>query len=169
MKIKIKEGNILVYFNYDKKKIKKIKKIENYRWNKKERCWLIPNNEKNIKKLYQLFNKDDIEVLENKADIKINRLREKLILKGYSPQTKKAYISHVKLFKKYINKDLLEVKQKDIKNYLIYLKTEKNNSSSYINQAISAIKFFYKEIYPNVDINLNLSRPKKDKKLPAVL
>jgi site-specific recombinase XerD len=52
---------------------------------------------------------------------------------------------------------------------LIYLKTEKNNSSSYINQAISAIKFFYKEIYPNVDINLNLPRPKKEKKLPAVL
>ncbi len=169
MKIKIKQENILVYFKYDKQKIQKIKKIKNYKWDPKERCWLIPNNDKTINKLYKLFNKEDIEVLNNKENIKLNRLKEKLILKGYSRQTIKAYISQVKLFKKYIKKELLETNQKEIKEYLIYLKSIKNNSSSYINQAISAIKFFYKEIYPNIIINLNLPRPKKDNKLPVVL
>jgi len=169
MKIQIKQENILVYFKYDKQKIQKIKKINNHKWNPEERCWLIPNNDKNIKKLYKLFNKDDIELLKSKENIKIKRLKERLILKGYSRQTIKAYISQVKQFKNYISKDLLDTNQKEIKKYLIYLKSTINNSSSYINQAISAIKFFYKEIYPNIDINLNLPRPKKDKKLPTVL
>ena len=169
MKIKINQENILVYFKYDKQKIQKIKKINNHKWDPEQRCWLIPNNDENIKKLYKLFNKDNIEVLKSKENIKIKRLKERLILKGYSRKTIKAYISQVNQFKKYINKDLLKTNQKEIKKYLIYLKSTKNNSSSYINQAISAIKFFYKEIYPNIDINLNFPRPKKDKKLPDVL
>jgi|AntRauTorckE6833_2_1112554.scaffolds.fasta_scaffold00042_71 site-specific recombinase XerD len=169
MKIKINQENILVYFKYDKQKIQKIKKINNHNWDPEERCWLIPNNDKNIKELYKLFNKDEIEVIKTKENLRLKRLREKLILKGYSRQTIKGYISQVKQFENYINKDLLDTNQKEIKKYLIYLKLTKNNSSSYINQAISAIKFFYKEIYPNIDINLNLPRPKKDKKLPTVL
>jgi hypothetical protein len=115
MKVKINQENIRVYFNYDKQKIQKIKKINNYKWNNKERCWLIPNNDENIKKLYKLFNKDNIELLKTKEDIKIKGLKEKLILKGYSRQTLKVYISQVNQFKKYIKKDLLETNQKEIK------------------------------------------------------
>ena len=110
MKVKIKKESILVYFKYDKQKIQKIKMINNYEWNPKEKCWLIHNNDKTIKKLYKLFNKDDIRIIENNEDIKIKRLRDKLNLKGYSRQTIKVYISQIKQFKKYIKKDLLHIR-----------------------------------------------------------
>ena len=43
------------------------------------------------------------------------------------------------------------------------------HSHSYVNQAVSAIKFLYNDVLKRKDIIIDLSRPKKEMKLPEVL
>lgn len=52
---------------------------------------------------------------------------------------------------------------------MLHLLDNQENSHSYVNQAVSAIKFFYNDTLKRKDIVINISRPKKEKKLPQVL
>ncbi len=58
---------------------------------------------------------------------------------------------------------------KIISEYLLYLLDEKKLSHSYINQAVSAIKLLCKNIFNISIINVDIPRPKGEKKLPVVL
>ena len=84
----------------------------------------------------------------------------------YSAKTIKAYI--------YYNKDLLdftnktEINDSDIKDYLLYLIESKNVSTSTLNSAINALKFYYGTMLKKKFV-YEVKRPKKDKKLPVVL
>lgn len=46
---------------------------------------------------------------------------------------------------------------------------EKNSTHTYINQAISALKIFFKEVLKKPKVLINVPRPKKEKKLPDIL
>lgn len=52
---------------------------------------------------------------------------------------------------------------------IYYFFQDEKHSYSYVNQSISAIKFLYGNIIKRQDININISRPKKENKLPEIL
>jgi site-specific recombinase XerD len=60
------------------------------------------------------------------------------------------------------------VSDEDIKDYLYRLVNEKNVSTSTLNTAINALKFYYGEVLKRRFV-YEIKRPKKDKKLPVVL
>ena len=96
-------------------------------------------------------------------------MRRELRLRNYSYRTIKAYLQHLTGFTRYFRKSPAEMGNKEIMQYLVHLSEDRNISASYRNQAISALKFFYKRVL-NRKIEIeDLPRPKKESKLPAVL
>lgn len=98
----------------------------------------------------------------------INKFKNELNIEGYSDKTIETYVMYVNLFNNFINKNLLEVTNDDIVDYLSFLKTTKKSESTTINLILSAIKHFYVDFLKK-DIKLNIKLPKKAKKIPTVL
>ncbi|WP_442601837.1 tyrosine-type recombinase/integrase [Paenibacillus sp. KN14-4R] len=94
-------------------------------------------------------------------------MKDELQLRGYSMKTIKAYCSQVERFHSFakMNKDI-DLEQLISKHALQML--EHNRSHSYVNQAISAIKFYVKQVL-HVETRVSYIRPKKESKLPHVL
>ena len=94
--------------------------------------------------------------------------------KNYSENTLNSYLNDLYYFYIFIKKNLTEVKEKDIRNYLNNLNKKKKDAST-ISRYISTCKTFYKFLYKNniidkKDYPLNkITYPKKDKKLPKFL
>lgn len=181
--IKIKkesEDILIVFLKYNVEEINKIKTIFKAHWNPEERYWSLPNTKDTIIKLEKTFGKDNITFLDElKLDVSTKNnsdkekilvgLQEQLKLKCYSFKTKKAYIGQVRRFLEYANKNVDEISLEDIKSYMGYLLDRETISHSYVNQAISAVKFMYTEVLNKPNIILNVPRPMKEKKLPNVL
>jgi len=98
-------------------------------------------------------------------------LEQEMRLRNFSQKTIKAYL--------YYNRELLrfasgksskEIIKQDIKDYLDFL-INRQKSTSTINLAINALKFYYSGILGRsfFDFKLGIKRPKKEKKLPIVL
>jgi integrase/recombinase XerD len=92
-----------------------------------------------------------------------------LQLKGFSEQTQKAYISHVKAYAKHFGQSPDKLGTNEIKQYLHYLIVERKLSKSYINTTYSALKFFYTVTLGREWEMKQIPRVKRDKKLPTVL
>ena len=73
-------------------------------------------------------------------------MRRELRLRNYSYRTIKAYLQHLTGFTRYFRKSPAEMGNKEIMQYLVHLSEDRNISASYRNQAISALKFFYKRV-----------------------
>src|SRR5690554_1491870 len=176
-------SQLIISFKYSPKNVERIKKINGRRFDWSNKTWTIPFNKKTIKKMFDLFNVEEINInLKQVADnqkkqhlIKeiyfeyyLNKMKHILSLKGYSVKTANAYLSHLRRFNKYSKKLIHHMNKKDIKSYLLNL-SEKNYSSSYINQALSSLKFFCKYILEQEFIISSIPRTKKEKKLPVIM
>jgi site-specific recombinase XerD len=103
----------------------------------------------------------------------MGKLREQmkmdLKLKGYSPKTQAAYLGYMKNFVQYFGRSPAKMGEKEIREYLYHLVTEKDLGDSSINSAYSALKFFYKTTLGR-DWNVaKIPRRKPEKRLPVVL
>ncbi len=95
-------------------------------------------------------------------------LRRELISRKYSYKTVKVYLYCNRDFLNFIGKKPSEITDNDMKAYLVYLSEGKQSSTSTLNQAINALKFYYGTML-NKKFVYEVKRPRKDKKLPVVL
>lgn len=95
---------------------------------------------------------------------------EKLETMRYSARTIETY---KQLFEEFINyypaKKIDEITEPEIVAYVRYLVQERGIGSSYQNQAINAIKFYYEKVKGGARRFYQLERPLKEQKLPTVL
>lgn len=100
----------------------------------------------------------------------IKKAEEKLKLKGYSKKTIKVYLNHIKNFISFLDSNNVEeISEQSINSYILFLLEEKELSHSFVNQAISSIKFLVDKIlYQNVNES-EVYRPKQEHKLPNIL
>lgn len=98
----------------------------------------------------------------------LNKFKNELNIMGYSQRTIDTYMIYLNMFNDFVKKDLNEINNEDIVNFLSYLKTEKKVGSATLNLVLSAIKHFYIEFLKN-NIVINIKLPKKAKKIPIVL
>ncbi len=96
-------------------------------------------------------------------------MKMNLELKGFSPDTQKFYIAHVKRFAEHFMKSPLDLGESEIKQYLHFLITERNLSNSYISGTYSALKFLYETTLKRQWEMEGIPRTKKLKKLPMIL
>lgn len=102
-------------------------------------------------------------------DDAIQKLKNELISRRYSKSTVKSYVYHVENFMEFIDKPSSYATEADVKSYVLSLAADKDFSTSSMNIAINAIKFFLSEILDKNYITSVIKRPRKDKKLPVVL
>jgi len=101
--------------------------------------------------------------------LQIDVLQQELKLRGYSRKTISVYRSHVIRFIDYLKaKEIESGLTKGIVESYVLLLLEKGLSHSYVNQAISACKFYSEHVLQQVD-TAQYVRPKSEKKLPQVL
>lgn len=98
-----------------------------------------------------------------------NELKKILRLKGYSTKTIKAYSGHIARLTEYYDKNLRDLDENDIKDYLIFLVDQMGCQYSYMQQALCAVKFFYSNVARIDSMIADISFPKKERKLPDVL
>lgn len=96
-------------------------------------------------------------------------LQQELTLRGYSNKTIKVYCGHVARFLTFIETQSEESKRINmlVRAYSLHL-IEQDRSHSFVNQAISACKFFAMHVLQQKDATSYI-RPKTEKKLPQVL
>jgi site-specific recombinase XerD len=95
-------------------------------------------------------------------------LKRELLSRKYSYKTVKGYLYYNRNFLSFVKKEPADVRESDIKDYLLYLAEEKQSATSTLNQAINALKFHYGTMLRKKFL-YEIKRPRKDKKLPVVL
>lgn len=167
-----KDERLLIKFDYSAEHVSKIKTIRPARWDSKDKVWVVPYSAEMLEIIKRLFCSEQVNVLfeKNGANDKlIEAYRTHLRLKGYSFQTQKLYLNHLKRFMSFIDKDLDQVDNGDVKRYLFFLYENQGNSKSFVDQAVSMLKLLYRDVLQKGDIIGNIPRPKKDNRLPSVL
>lgn len=97
----------------------------------------------------------------------LEKLQTEIKLRGFSPETLKAYVRFNTIFLEFIKKPELAVTQDDIKLFLAHLISDKGHSSTTISLAKSALKYYYDEVlHRNI---VNFKAPKVKRMLPVVL
>jgi site-specific recombinase XerD len=97
-----------------------------------------------------------------------HRLETELHSRKYSPKTIKTYVYFNRAVCRSLQKSPEEMTDRDVKLYLADLDQVRNVSSSTMNLAISAVKFFYTTVMKR-DLVGEQHRPRNDRRLPGVL
>ena len=105
------------------------------------------------------------KIVENRAEY-LNKLEEL----RYSGNTIKTYKNAFEEFVNYYpNHKLEEIEENLITDYLRYLVVDRKVSTSYQNQAINSIKFYYERVLKGERKVYYVDRPRKEQVLPVVL
>jgi site-specific recombinase XerD len=200
MKKKIILGNLFhndqyligIYFEKDWELIAWVKKLVDARYSRTHTCWHVPDEPGKFTVVFnhlkakawidysayvsQHNNDQRTSVAEaNTGQLSahawaVNKLKEKLTLKGYSGNTLKTYIDQFQAFLRfYKNSDPSDLGEPEIIAYMIWLTEEKKLSRSSQNQAINAIKFYYEKVLCHERKVYDLERPLREKRRPYVL
>ena len=103
----------------------------------------------------------------------MGRLRDRMItdmeLKNLSPRTIKTYLYWMREFTAHYGKSPTQLGDEEIRGYLHYMLKSKKASQASMNQAYSALKFFYERTLQREWNGSKIPRSKMPKKLPVVL
>ncbi|WP_407428962.1 integron integrase [Treponema sp.] len=107
--------------------------------------------------------------MNNTISQEIQKLKEVLIARHYSPRTMENYIFWVKKFL-YVHKDFKSESQSQINGFLTNLAVNENVSASTQNQALAALLFFFRFVRGENPENFKkLIHAKNKKRAPVVL
>lgn len=186
--IKTNSGRLKLFFNYDNVVTKAIRAIPYAQWNPRNKSWGIPYSDrflleiKNIAKFQNLevtFEVEQEEIVktprQTRSDIPNYRsCPEEFVLKlkelRYSEHTISVYQNTFTEFINYYSYcDIDSITEPMIIDYLRYLVIDRKISSSYQNQAINAIKFYFERVLGGDRKVYLIERPREEKTLPVVL
>jgi len=176
-----------IYFSYNKDIALQIKKIPYSHWNNDDKCWEISYAEKFLSEIKEIAQQHSLEfkflevdkpkVKPRKSRLDITNYREcpssyveKLKELRYSRHTIDSYTN---LFEEFINHfeedHINDISEEMIIDFLRYLVNERKISTSYQNQSINAIKFYYERVLGGTRKVYLIDRPREEKFLPEVL
>ena len=187
--------HIGLQFNSDKVLNHLVKDLDHLKWSHDYGMFCIPNNKEQLNAIFNLFkgvawintnyffDKSNSKNLDEVFDVQWFRQREKprsyktcpeayldkLELKKYANNTVRTYVSCFERFINfYDNKKIDQLNENDVRNYIKTL-IQNHWSTSYINQSINSIKFYYEIVLGMPNRFYKIERPRKQKKLPTVL
>ncbi|HZV70862.1 MAG TPA: site-specific integrase [Saprospiraceae bacterium] len=163
---------------YEAELIAQIKAIPGRNWSMTLKSWLVPDTERNRNR----FALDGIvSQTENSGNADqpyfalrqelLQKVKDKIKLKGYSDQTLKSYANHIKRYLEAVSREMdpALMKKDDIEKYLLKRQVEYPSSESEINGHINGIKFLYEQVLGHDRMLFDLPRPLKPMQLPKVL
>jgi len=158
-----------------------VKALNGTWYHPQQQLWSIINTEENLNKLLQIVGSaHEYRPLEKKATfpvkalsetalITLEKLEQKIILKGYSKATHSSYRSCMIRFLTFFeSRDLVSITKEEIEGFVGHLISKYKISENMQNQMINAIKFYYEQVLELPREYYNIQRPKKSKSLPNV-
>lgn len=186
--IKTSSNKLRIIFMYNKALSFAIKGIPYYRWDTHNKWWVVPFSESILNSLRKTAEIENLKIIfeEEKPQFdKASRINSKnlpdyrscpegFLLKmkelRYSERTIQTYKS---LFEEFINyyhhKDIEQIDEPMIVDFLRYLVIHRKISLSYQNQSINAIKFYYERVLGGQRKVYLIDRPRREQGLPVVL
>jgi len=181
-------------FPFDRKLYSHFRSLAGAHWDTSEKSWVFDEKEIPLEHLYSYFDglaqfeflekrlesveykkahlrpSDFLEPLGIKHSREIERFKDYLQSKRYSPNTIKVYSDSLATFFRYFSaKEIADISNDDLiafnNNYIL-----KNNfSASFQNQVVNAVKLYFSAIqHKKIDVEL-IHRPRREKLLPNVL
>ena len=96
------------------------------------------------------------------------RFIEDLQLRNRSPRTVEVYVHHLKEYARHFQQSPDQLGLDHAHRYILYLLNDKKASWSSYNQAVSALRFFYRVTCPVEGVVIRLPYGKRPRKLPTV-
>lgn len=161
-------ARIAVAFEKNAELIARIKTVEGSRWSQSMRVWHIPDTEEN--RLRFKIPLHSATIPSEEAILQIEKFKQWLLSKRYSPSTIKTYSEALKSFMIfYREKPIAEISNEDVIIYNNEYILKNNLSASYQNQIVNSIKLFFHTIRETKMMVDKIHRPKRSKLLPNVL
>jgi len=136
-----------------------VKNLSDKSWSEVDRRISLKDRRSQVRSLFT----------DRRASNLVDIVSRQLRIRNYSPKTIKLYKNILLDFARYMKKPLRDINNEEINLYLAHLVDERKVSAARINQAVSALKFLYGELYGKKAIVDDFVRPRKDRKLPKVL
>lgn len=187
--IKKTNGRLKLIFGFNKALTYKIKDMPFHFWDAKNKWWTVPYSDSFLAVLKKTV--EDEQLIWNYIEEKVNEESKKpkqnhfdipnyrsipdtYVLKlkelRYSEKTLKTYRNCFEEFINYYNSyEIDKIDETQIIAFLRYLVLERKVSSSYQNQAINAIKFYYERVLRGQRKFYFIDRPHREKTIPVVL
>jgi site-specific recombinase XerD len=167
--------------DFDRKRCKELKRKLKLDYHAQHKLYRIRNINSEKQRLYRHF-KEQLIVVNEPAPISkyvrfipsqersVDKLRQHLVLRKYSPHTIRTYLSVWKQFLSHFPEtDPQTLNKENIQNYLYTLRKQNNLSASRQNQILNAIKAYYELVLGRPRSYYDIERPKRQKKLPKVM
>ena len=159
---------IAIVFEKNAELIARVKLIDGSRWSQSMSVWHIPDTEENRIRFKIPLQHQTVPSEEGIASIE--KFKQWLLSKRYSPSTIKTYSEALKSFLIfYREKPIAEITNEDVIIYNNEYILKNNLSASYQNQIVNAIKLFFQTIRETKMMVDKIHRPKRAKLLPNVL
>lgn len=97
------------------------------------------------------------------------RMRAILRTRNYSPRTEETYINAVAHFARHFGRPPDQLGAEKIADYQIWLRDHKKASATAFNQAMCALRFFYREVLGRTEMVERIPYARKERRLPVVL
>lgn len=97
------------------------------------------------------------------------RFQQDLKLNGLGERTQQSYTRNVRKFSEFLKREPDSASEDDLRNYLLFIKNDRQWSSSTINVAQQALKKFFTLTCPQSWRTLKLVRASGEQKLPVVI
>ena len=97
------------------------------------------------------------------------RMVEDMQLRDLSEKTQEAYVRAARQLAEHYGKSPEHISEEELRQYFLYLKNDKQVSSSTFRVALSGIKFLFRHTLRREWPTFDLVRPRQEKKLPIVL
>jgi len=173
---------IALFFRYDEEIVELIRPLAGAHWSPERKCWLIMESNGPLENLNHRFSgklafvaRDGIKAEKRKepswvVDPVPEDYIKTLTLRKYSEKTISTYTSLFRQFAEfYKRKNLAEIRDEEIREYLLHLNTSRKVSDSHLSQTVNAIKFYYEKVLGRPTNTYYLQRPKASRKLPEVM
>jgi len=157
------------------KAILKADELKRYLLEKKNNTLLphVPNQIKTVakpetKEIAASLNQ--VQKLSKENTEALQKLKQQLILKSYSPSTIRTYTNeYVQFLYTIKDKPANEFSVERIKDYLQYCHTSLKLSEATLHSRINALKFYYEQVLKKEKFFWEIPRPKKQLQLPKVI
>lgn len=177
---------VTLCFPYNRALIAEVKKLPLARWSASKRVWLLPFDAQVIEtiksSLGHIVQIDDTQAREKAKQLQRNEYVEHMYSpkleayadwlksKRYSANTIKTYTDAVRIFLKYMDgKPVNDLTPGDVirfnKEYIL----KNGYSTSYQNQVVNGLKLFFRTVENRKMAIDEIHRPRRERKLPAVL
>ncbi|MFV0606136.1 MAG: tyrosine-type recombinase/integrase [Niabella sp.] len=168
-----KKPVIWIQFPYNNQLKAQLKQFVKAKWSASKKCWYCIDND-----YYRALFGLPLKEIGKTAILKIHpvnraefeKYRETLVLKAYSPNTLKTYLTEFAqlliIIKSY---PVTKLSEEKLRAYFLYCIEKLKLSELQIHSRLNAIKFYFEQVLHQKKIIADIPRPKKPSTLPKAL